>query len=56
MTRRISIFGSTGSIGESTIDLILRDPEAYQVVALTGGHNIARLAEQAKALKAEIAV
>ena len=27
MTRRISIFGSTGSIGESTIDLIARDPD-----------------------------
>ncbi|WP_298499725.1 1-deoxy-D-xylulose-5-phosphate reductoisomerase [uncultured Maritimibacter sp.] len=56
MTRRISIFGSTGSIGLSTIDLIRRDPEAYEVVALTGGHNIALLAEQARALKARIAV
>jgi len=56
MTRRISIFGSTGSIGVSTIDLIARDPEAYHVVALTGGHNVARLAEQARALGAEIAV
>ncbi|MBV7379497.1 1-deoxy-D-xylulose-5-phosphate reductoisomerase [Maritimibacter dapengensis] len=56
MTRRISIFGSTGSIGLSTMDLIARDPEAYQVVALTGGHNVARLAEQAKALNAEVAV
>lgn len=56
MTRRISIFGSTGSIGLSTIDLIERDPEAYDVVALTGGHNVARLAEQARALKADIAV
>ncbi|HHS94367.1 MAG TPA: 1-deoxy-D-xylulose-5-phosphate reductoisomerase [Rhodobacterales bacterium] len=56
MTRRISIFGSTGSIGLSTIDLIERDPDAFEVVALTGGHNIARLAEQARALGAEIAV
>ena len=56
MTRRISIFGSTGSIGESTIDLISRDPGAYRTVALTGGHNVARLAEQAKQLRAEIAV
>ena len=46
MTRRISIFGATGSIGLSTIDLIRRDPEAYEVVALTGGHNIALLAER----------
>jgi len=56
MTRRISIFGATGSIGESTIDLIERDPAAYDVVALTGGHNVARLAEQAIALGVEVAV
>jgi 1-deoxy-D-xylulose-5-phosphate reductoisomerase len=56
MTRRISIFGATGSVGESTIDLIQRDPGAYEVVALTGGHNVARLAEQAKALEADLAV
>lgn len=54
--RRISIFGATGSIGQSTIDLIRRDREAYDVVALTGGGNIARLAQDAMDLKAEIAV
>ncbi len=56
MTRRISIFGATGSIGTSTIDLIARDPGAFDVVALTGGGNVALLAEQAKALNADIAV
>jgi len=56
MTRRLSIFGSTGSIGLSTIDLIERDRDAYEVVALSGGHNVARLAQQAKSLNAEIAV
>ncbi|MEZ5768173.1 MAG: hypothetical protein R3D80_11230 [Paracoccaceae bacterium] len=56
MRRRISIFGSTGSIGCSTIDLIARDPDAYHTVAVTGGHNVARLADQAKRLRAEIAV
>lgn len=56
MTRRISIFGSTGSIGLSTIDLIERDRAAFEVVALTGGHNVGCLAEQACALGAEIAV
>ena len=54
--RRISIFGATGSIGQNTIDLIKCDPEAYHVVALSGGRNIAQLAEDARALKAEIAV
>ena len=32
--RRISILGATGSIGESTLDLIGRNPSAYQVVGI----------------------
>lgn len=56
--RRISVFGATGSIGESTFDLLMRQggPSAYRTVALTGGRNVARLAVQARALRAEIAV
>lgn len=56
--RSISIFGATGSIGESTFDLIMRGggPEAYRTVALTGARNVGRLAEMARALRAEIAV
>lgn len=54
--RKISIFGATGSIGQNTIDLIRRDPESYDVVALSGGQNVAQLAADARALKADIAV
>ncbi len=54
--RRISILGATGSIGESTLDLIGRNPPAYQVVALTGGQNVTRLAELAILHRAELAV
>ncbi len=54
--RRISILGATGSIGESTLDLVGRDPQAYKVVALTGGKNAARLAELAILHRAEFAV
>jgi 1-deoxy-D-xylulose-5-phosphate reductoisomerase len=54
--RRISVLGATGSIGESTLDLIGRDPTSYRVVALTGGHNVTRLAELAIQHRAEIAV
>lgn len=54
--RRISILGSTGSIGTSTIDLIERNPDHYQVVALTANRNVKDLAAQAKALRAEVAV
>lgn len=58
MARRISIFGSTGSIGCNTVDLIERQggAEAFDVVALSGSSNIALLAQQAIALRAEIAV
>ncbi|WP_417253146.1 1-deoxy-D-xylulose-5-phosphate reductoisomerase [Celeribacter sp.] len=54
--RRISIFGATGSIGQSTIDLIRRDRGAYDVVALTGGGNIDLLAKDAIELGADVAV
>ena len=54
--RRVTIFGSTGSIGCNTVDLINRAPEEYDVVALTGGRNVRQLAEQAIGLKADLAV
>ena len=56
--RTISVFGATGSIGESTFDLLMRQggPARYRVRALTGGRNVRRLAEQARALRAELAV
>ena len=54
--RRVSIFGATGSIGQNTIDLIARAPDAYDVVALTGARNIAQLAADAIRLRAEVAV
>ncbi len=56
MARRVSIFGATGSIGQSTIDLIDRDRDGYEVVALTGGRNIRRLAADAIRLRAQVAV
>lgn len=54
--RRVSILGATGSIGQNTIDLIARAPDDYNVVALTGGANIAQLAADARALRADLAV
>ncbi|UWS05448.1 1-deoxy-D-xylulose-5-phosphate reductoisomerase [Phaeobacter inhibens] len=54
--RKISIFGATGSIGQNTIDLIRRAPGDYNVVALSGGANISQLAQDAIALKADVAV
>lgn len=54
--RRVSIFGATGSIGQNTLDLIRRNRTAYDIVALTGGHNVAQLARDAVEFGAEIAV
>ena len=54
--RRVSIFGATGSIGQNTLDLIASAPDAYRVVALSGGGNIDQLARDAIAHRAEIAV
>ena len=54
--KTVSVFGATGSIGQSTLDLIKRDPQAYDVVALTGGRNVTGLAAEAIALRADLAV
>ena len=48
--RSVTILGSTGSVGCNTVDLITRDPEAFDVEALTGNRNISLLAEQARQL------
>ncbi len=54
--RRITILGSTGSIGCNTLDLIQRDREAYQVEALTANTNVEMLASQAREMNAKFAV
>jgi 1-deoxy-D-xylulose-5-phosphate reductoisomerase len=56
--RKISVFGATGSIGENTFDLLMRQggAEAVHTVAVTGGRNARRLADMARALRAEVAV
>src|SRR5262249_5189926 len=54
--RRVTVLGSTGSVGCSTLDLIEREPERFAVVALTAHRNAAKLAEQAVRVGAELAV
>ncbi|CAN5770481.1 1-deoxy-D-xylulose-5-phosphate reductoisomerase [soil metagenome] len=54
--RSVTILGSTGSVGQSTVDLIVRNPEHYRVEALVAGRSVARLADQARRLKARLAV
>jgi 1-deoxy-D-xylulose-5-phosphate reductoisomerase len=52
----VTIMGCTGSIGTQTIDLLMANPDRYQVHALIAGSNVNRLAEQALALRPAIAV
>src|SRR6202022_3878192 len=54
--RRVTILGSTGSVGQNTVDLLLRNSDGFAVEALTANRNPARLAEQARALRARFAV
>ncbi|MDA1322865.1 MAG: 1-deoxy-D-xylulose-5-phosphate reductoisomerase, partial [Proteobacteria bacterium] len=60
ITRRVTILGSTGSVGSSTLELMEQAQAAgsgrFEVEALTGGANIARLAEQARCWRPRIAV
>jgi 1-deoxy-D-xylulose-5-phosphate reductoisomerase len=52
----VTILGSTGSVGCRTVDLLRRNPERFEVEALTGHRNVKLLAEQAKLLRPRIAV
>jgi 1-deoxy-D-xylulose-5-phosphate reductoisomerase len=58
--RRVTVLGATGSVGCSTLDLMDQAETAgtgvFEVEALTGGANIARLAEQARRWKPKLAV
>ncbi len=54
--RRVTILGSTGSVGSNTVDLMARQPEAFAIEALTANRNTVLLAKQAKALNARMAV
>ncbi|WP_411290830.1 1-deoxy-D-xylulose-5-phosphate reductoisomerase [Sphingorhabdus sp.] len=56
MTRSVSIFGATGSVGLSTLDLIRQHRSKYRVVALTANGNASAIAQLAREFDAEIAV
>ena len=54
MTKVISILGSTGSIGRQTLEVVEKLP--IQVVALTAGSNVTRMAEQCRQFQPKLAV
>ncbi len=57
MTQQVlTILGSTGSIGESTLDVVSRHPEKFRVSALAGHRQVDKLAAQCKQFRPEYAV
>jgi 1-deoxy-D-xylulose-5-phosphate reductoisomerase len=56
LTRSITILGATGSIGQSTLDLVERSPELFRVEAITARTNVPDLAAIARRTGAKLAV
>jgi 1-deoxy-D-xylulose-5-phosphate reductoisomerase len=56
MTRTIAILGATGSVGKSTLDLIERSPDRFEVVAVTAATNVEALSDIARRVGARLAV
>jgi len=54
--RRLTILGSTGSIGTSTLDVVRQNPNEFHVFSLVAGRNLGLLAEQIQEFKPEVAV
>jgi len=54
--RRVTVLGSTGSVGRNTLDLIERQPGRHQVEALTAHSNVEMLAMQARRFRPALAV
>ena len=52
--RRITVLGSTGSIGTSALDVLGRFPERFEVLALAAGRNVAVLAAQVRAFRPKV--
>ena len=55
-SKRITVLGSTGSVGTSTLDLVARNQEQFTVEALTANQNVEALARQAREFDAKLAV
>ena len=56
MRRKIAILGATGSIGKSTLDLVERAPDRFEVVAVTAATNVEALARIARQTNSRLAV
>ena len=54
MMKKITLLGSTGSIGVSALDVIEKNPDRFKVMALAAGSNVQLLAKQIKKFQPEI--
>ena len=54
--KRISILGATGSVGQSTLDLVAREPEKFDIIAVTAHRDVEGLANTARTHNAKLAV
>ena len=54
MKKKITIFGSTGSIGESTLDIVKNHPDKYEIVGLSANKNYKKLLEQVRIFNPKI--
>ncbi|MER0171044.1 MAG: 1-deoxy-D-xylulose-5-phosphate reductoisomerase [Nitrosomonas sp.] len=54
--RQITVLGSTGSIGESTLDVIARHPDRFQAFALTANHSVEKMLAQCQRFQPRFAV
>jgi 1-deoxy-D-xylulose-5-phosphate reductoisomerase len=54
LVKRLSILGSTGSIGQSTLELVKRHPDRFKIVGLAAGRNIKLLRKQIEEFKPRV--
>lgn len=54
--RQITVLGATGSIGDSTLDVIARHPDRFQAFALTANHNVEKMRLQCRRFQPRYAV
>lgn len=53
--KKIAIIGSTGSIGKQTVNVVMQNPDKFEVVSLAGGNNVGTFNEQLSLLNPKVA-
>ena len=56
MKQKITVLGSTGSIGKNTLDVVARHPDRYEVFALSAATQVDLMLEQCAQFKPHFAV